>query len=231
MVNFSSRTVSRSYMEGSEVIIAHTSPLLRTPPVVARPQAKNWGRIINVASCHGLVASIHKAGYVASKHGLVGLTKVVALENATTGVTANAICPGWVLTPLVQKQVWCICVSPLCCACMQWSMGFLFPPCQLSFVALENATTGVTAAICPGWVLTPLVQKQVWCGCVVLCAVHVCYTAYDIAPAVPAVCPCTREHERWGQGQLDMYPWVGADSAGAEANLARVCCPLCLACM
>lgn len=65
----------------------------------------NWGRIINVASAHGLVASAQKAAYVAAKHGVVGLTKVVALETATTGVTCNAICPGWVLTPLVQKQL------------------------------------------------------------------------------------------------------------------------------
>ena len=68
-------------------------------------QAAGWGRIINVASVHGLVASAEKAAYVAAKHGVVGLTKVTALENATTGVTCNAICPGWVLTPLVQKQV------------------------------------------------------------------------------------------------------------------------------
>ena len=68
-------------------------------------QAQNWGRIINVASVHGLVASAEKSAYVAAKHGVVGFTKVVALENATTGVTCNAICPGWVLTPLVQKQV------------------------------------------------------------------------------------------------------------------------------
>ncbi len=74
---------------------------LALPPMLA----KNWGRIINVASIHGLVASAEKAAYVAAKHGIVGLTKVVALENATTGVTCNAICPGWVLTPLVQKQV------------------------------------------------------------------------------------------------------------------------------
>ena len=66
---------------------------------------RNWGRIINVASVHGLVASTEKCAYVAAKHGIVGLTKVAALENATTGVTVNAICPGWVLTPLVQKQV------------------------------------------------------------------------------------------------------------------------------
>jgi 3-hydroxybutyrate dehydrogenase len=68
-------------------------------------KAANWGRIINLASVHGLVASAQKAAYVAAKHGIVGLTKVTALENATTGVTCNAICPGWVLTPLVQKQV------------------------------------------------------------------------------------------------------------------------------
>ncbi|BDX21724.1 3-hydroxybutyrate dehydrogenase [Polynucleobacter sp. TUM22923] len=66
---------------------------------------RNWGRIINIASVHGLVASTQKAAYVAAKHGIIGLTKVIALENAKTGVTCNAICPGWVLTPLVQKQV------------------------------------------------------------------------------------------------------------------------------
>jgi 3-hydroxybutyrate dehydrogenase len=68
-------------------------------------QQANWGRIINIASVHGLVGSAQKSAYVAAKHGIVGLTKVTALENATTGVTCNAICPGWVLTPLVQKQV------------------------------------------------------------------------------------------------------------------------------
>ena len=68
-------------------------------------KAASWGRIINIASVHGLVASAQKSAYVAAKHGIVGLTKVVALETATTGVTCNAICPGWVLTPLVQKQV------------------------------------------------------------------------------------------------------------------------------
>ncbi|MFZ2295408.1 MAG: 3-hydroxybutyrate dehydrogenase [Polaromonas sp.] len=68
-------------------------------------QASGWGRIINIASVHGLVGSAEKSAYVAAKHGIVGLTKVTALENATTGVTCNAICPGWVLTPLVQKQV------------------------------------------------------------------------------------------------------------------------------
>lgn len=68
-------------------------------------QQANWGRIINVASVHGLVGSAQKSAYVAAKHGIVGLTKVTALENATTGVTCNAICPGWVLTPLVQTQI------------------------------------------------------------------------------------------------------------------------------
>ena len=68
-------------------------------------KAAKWGRIINLASVHGLVASAEKSAYVAAKHGIVGLTKTVALETATTGVTCNAICPGWVLTPLVQKQV------------------------------------------------------------------------------------------------------------------------------
>ena len=66
---------------------------------------RNWGRILNIASTHGLVASAGKSAYVAAKHGIVGLTKAAALESATTGVTVNAICPGWVLTPLVQKQI------------------------------------------------------------------------------------------------------------------------------
>jgi 3-hydroxybutyrate dehydrogenase len=68
-------------------------------------KARNFGRIVNVASVHGLVASAEKSAYVAAKHGLVGLTKVVALETARTNVTCNAICPGWVRTPLVEKQI------------------------------------------------------------------------------------------------------------------------------
>ena len=75
------------------------------PAMQAAKGGKGWGRIINVASAHGLVGSPEKSAYVAAKHGLVGLTKVTALENATSGVTCNAICPGWVLTPLVQKQI------------------------------------------------------------------------------------------------------------------------------
>jgi 3-hydroxybutyrate dehydrogenase len=66
---------------------------------------RKWGRIINIASAHGLVASGEKVAYVAAKHGIVGMTKVVAIEAANDGVTCNAICPGWVLTPLVQKQI------------------------------------------------------------------------------------------------------------------------------
>ncbi len=66
---------------------------------------RRWGRIINIASAHGLVASGQKVAYVAAKHGLVGLTKTVAIEAANDGVTCNAICPGWVLTPLVAKQI------------------------------------------------------------------------------------------------------------------------------
>jgi 3-hydroxybutyrate dehydrogenase len=68
-------------------------------------KARKWGRIINIASAHGLVASVQKVAYVSAKHGLVGLTKVVAMETANAGVTCNAICPGWVLTPLVQQQI------------------------------------------------------------------------------------------------------------------------------
>jgi len=68
-------------------------------------QSRGFGRIVNIASVHGLVASKEKSAYVAAKHGIVGLTKVTALENATNGITCNAICPGFVLTPLVQKQI------------------------------------------------------------------------------------------------------------------------------
>ena len=78
----------------------HTSRL-----VLPQMKARNWGRIVNLASAHGLVGSVQKSAYVAAKHGLIGLTKVTALETAQTGVTVNAICPGFVLTPLVQKQV------------------------------------------------------------------------------------------------------------------------------
>jgi 3-hydroxybutyrate dehydrogenase len=76
-----------------------------THHVLPGMRARGWGRILNIASVHGMVGSVNKAAYVAAKHGVIGLTKVVALEAAGTGVTCNAICPGWVLTPLVQKQI------------------------------------------------------------------------------------------------------------------------------
>jgi 3-hydroxybutyrate dehydrogenase len=87
------------------IAINLTSAFHTTRLVVPKMKEANWGRIINVASVHGLVASAEKSAYVAAKHGIVGLTKTVALETAQTGITCNAICPGWVLTPLVQVQV------------------------------------------------------------------------------------------------------------------------------
>lgn len=87
------------------IAINLTSAFHTTRLALPYMRQKNWGRIINLASVHGLVASAQKSAYVAAKHGLVGLTKTTALETATTGVTCNAICPGFVLTPLVQKQV------------------------------------------------------------------------------------------------------------------------------
>jgi 3-hydroxybutyrate dehydrogenase len=82
-----------------------SAPFHLTRATLPQMLKRNWGRIINIASTHGLVASAQKSAYVASKHGILGFTKAVALETATTGVTCNAICPGWVLTPLVQKQI------------------------------------------------------------------------------------------------------------------------------
>jgi 3-hydroxybutyrate dehydrogenase len=87
------------------IAINLSSAFHTTRLAVPAMRAKNWGRVINIASAHGLVASAQKSAYVAAKHGIVGFTKAIALETATTGVTVNAICPGWVLTPLVQKQI------------------------------------------------------------------------------------------------------------------------------
>jgi 3-hydroxybutyrate dehydrogenase len=87
------------------IAINLSSAFHTTRLALAGMQARGWGRILNIASVHGLVASAQKSAYVAAKHGLVGFTKAVALETATSPVTVNAICPGWVLTPLVQKQV------------------------------------------------------------------------------------------------------------------------------
>jgi 3-hydroxybutyrate dehydrogenase len=125
MMKFAAETFGRVDILVNNAGIQHVAPVEDFPPQkwdqviainlssafhttrLALPAMKkaNWGRIINVASVHGLVASAQKSAYVASKHAIVGFTKVVALENATTGITCNAICPGWVLTPLVQKQV------------------------------------------------------------------------------------------------------------------------------
>lgn len=88
------------------VIATNLSAAFHTTKAVLPGMRKNgWGRIINIASAHGLVASAYKSAYVAAKHGIVGLTKVTALEVAEQGVTANAICPGYVWTPLVEKQI------------------------------------------------------------------------------------------------------------------------------
>jgi len=87
------------------IAINLTSTFHTTRLAIPAMREANWGRIVNVASAHGLVASAQKSAYVAAKHGIVGFTKSVALETATTGITSNAICPGWVLTQLVQKQI------------------------------------------------------------------------------------------------------------------------------
>ena len=87
------------------IAINLTSAFHTTRLALPAMKKSNWGRVINIASAHGLVASANKSAYVASKHGIVGFTKSLALETARTGVTSNAICPGWVLTPLVQKQI------------------------------------------------------------------------------------------------------------------------------
>jgi 3-hydroxybutyrate dehydrogenase len=87
------------------IAINLSAPFYAIRAAVPGMKKKNWGRIINIASAHGLVASVQKAAYISAKHGLVGLTKTVALELAQTGITCNAICPGWVRTPLVEAQI------------------------------------------------------------------------------------------------------------------------------
>ncbi|ELK6696917.1 TPA: 3-hydroxybutyrate dehydrogenase [Enterobacter kobei] len=90
----------------NDIIAINLSAVFRTSRLaLPAMREQNWGRIINIASVHGLVASKEKSAYVAAKHGVVGFTKSLALETARTGVTANALCPGWVLTPLVQQQI------------------------------------------------------------------------------------------------------------------------------
>lgn len=87
------------------LVINLSASFFATQAVFAGMKARGWGRIVNIASAHGLVASPFKSAYVAAKHGMIGLTKVTALEGAEHGVTANAICPGYVWTPLVEKQI------------------------------------------------------------------------------------------------------------------------------
>jgi 3-hydroxybutyrate dehydrogenase len=125
MVETATRELGRVDILVNNAGIQHTAPIEGFPPehwnaiiavnltsnfhtiraVIPQMRARNWGRIINIASTHGLVASAEKAAYVAAKHGVIGLTKVVALETAATKITCNAICPGWVLTPLVEQQI------------------------------------------------------------------------------------------------------------------------------
>jgi 3-hydroxybutyrate dehydrogenase len=125
MVEAATRELGRVDILVNNAGIQHTAPVEEFPPekwdailainlsaafhairaVLPQMKQRGWGRIINIASVHGLVASVNKAAYVAAKHGLMGLTKVVALETATGGITCNAICPGFVLTPLIQKQI------------------------------------------------------------------------------------------------------------------------------
>lgn len=81
------------------------APFLLSQAAVPHLREQGWGRIVNIASVHGLVASVHKAAYVAAKHGLIGLTRVTALETATDGITVNAICPGWTETPIIEPQI------------------------------------------------------------------------------------------------------------------------------
>ncbi len=82
-----------------------SSAFYATRAAIPGMKAKKWGRIINTASAHALIASPFKSAYVAAKHGIAGFTKSVALETATFGITANAICPGYVWTPLVERQI------------------------------------------------------------------------------------------------------------------------------
>jgi 3-hydroxybutyrate dehydrogenase len=132
---------------------------------VPHMRKQGWGRIVNIASAHGLVGSPQKAAYVAAKHGLIGLTKVVGLETAGSGVTCNAICPGWVLTPLVDKQIGDIAAEKSISrkeaaqellAAKQPSMDFV-SPAQLggtvAFLCSDAASqiTGTAISVDGGW--------------------------------------------------------------------------------
>lgn len=105
-IQFTARTEAMPDEKWDAIIAINLSSAFHAmKAILPGMQQRNWGRIINIASVHGLVGSKEKLPYVAAKHGIVGMTKVVALENAKSNITCNAICPGWVLTPLVQKQI------------------------------------------------------------------------------------------------------------------------------
>lgn len=154
-------------VERWDMIIALNLSAVFHGTAAALPHMKKqgWGRIINIASAHGLVASPSKSAYVAAKHGVVGLTKVTALETAGSGITANAICPGWVRTPLVEKQIQAMAAeqkisideaSKLLLGEKQPSLQFVTPK-QLGgaavFLASEAADqmTGATMSLDGGW--------------------------------------------------------------------------------
>ena len=105
-IQFTARTEAFPEDKWDSIIAINLSSAFHaTKAALPGMQKRNWGRIINISSAHGLVASEQKIAYVSAKHGIVGMTKVVGLENAKQNITCNAICPGWVLTPLVQKQI------------------------------------------------------------------------------------------------------------------------------
>jgi 3-hydroxybutyrate dehydrogenase len=105
-IQFTSNTEEFPIEKWDAIIATNlSSAFLASRLVIPSMKKRGWGRIINTASVHGLVASEHKSAYVSAKHGIVGLTKTIGLETAGSGITCNSICPGWVLTPLVQKQI------------------------------------------------------------------------------------------------------------------------------
>lgn len=105
-IQYTGRIETYPIEKWNDIIALNLSAVFHgTAAALKHMQKQSWGRIINIASVHGQVASVEKSAYVAAKHGVVGLTKVTALENAGSGITCNAICPGFVRTPLVEKQI------------------------------------------------------------------------------------------------------------------------------